>query len=136
MARIFISHSTGDQAAAAELAARLRDWGYSGFFLDFDPEDGIAAGRDWEQELYRAPKASRAMIALCSERWRASRWCFAEVTQARSLGMHIFPVAIGLNGVDTLLHDLQVVDLTADPDAGYDRLRRGLSAAGLAPDEF
>ena len=41
MSAIFISHSSLDNAVAADLATRLRTAGYQSLFLDFDPAEGI-----------------------------------------------------------------------------------------------
>lgn len=133
MSAIFISHSSRDDAAAAELRERLAGQGHRSVFLDFDPEDGIPAGRDWEQELYHRVRASRAVIVLCSRHSMASRWCFMEITHARALGKHLFPVKIEDCDIDGVLTDRQVIDLTADKEQAYTRLFRGILAAGLDP---
>jgi hypothetical protein len=73
---------------------RLRTQNYEAVFLDFDGERGIAAGKDWEAELYRNLSICRAAIVLLSEKWIASRWCFAEFCLAKALGKEIFPVRI------------------------------------------
>ena len=52
MASLFLSHSSHDRDEAERVAQRLRVEGFAALFLDFDPADGIRAGRDWEQELY------------------------------------------------------------------------------------
>ena len=82
MSGIFLSHSSGDNAAAAEVKEWLASQGHRSVFLDFDPEAGIPAGRSWEQELYQQLRACRAVIVLCSVQSMASRWCFAEVAIA------------------------------------------------------
>ncbi len=133
MSRIFISHSSRDAAAAAELRERLRGLGHRSLFLDFDPADGIPAGRDWERELYRGIRACRAVVVLCSRSSMASRWCFMEVTHARALGKELFPVRIDDCDLEGILADRQAIDLTAGAEAGYERLARGLLAAGLDP---
>jgi hypothetical protein len=61
---------------------RLRTAG----FVDFDPEQGIPAGRSWERELYAQLRRIDAVILLASEASVASRWCFAQLSLARSLG--------------------------------------------------
>ena len=66
------------------MADRLRQVGYDALFLDFDPDDGIAAGRDWERKLYTELRACRGVIVLCSAHSMASDWCFAEIAQARA----------------------------------------------------
>ena len=83
---IFVSHSSRDAAVAAEVSAWLVSEGHRSFFLDFDPEFGIPAGRSWEQELYQQLRACRAVIVLCSRASMASKWCFSEVTQAQFVG--------------------------------------------------
>ena len=131
MSSIFLSHSSRDNEAAAEVKAWLEGEGHRSIFLDFDPAQGIPAGRNWERELYQQLRACRAVIVLCSEHSMASRWCFAEITHARSLGKHIFPVKVGECAVDSLLSDLQVLDFQTDREAALGRLGRGLRAAGV-----
>ena len=86
MASLFISHSSSDQDAAQRLEERLRAEGFAALFLDFDPEEGIPAGRNWERELYAQLRKTDAVIFLASAASVASRWCFAELSLARSLG--------------------------------------------------
>lgn len=137
MSAIFLSHSSHDNERAAEIKAWLGERGHRSVFLDFDPERGIPAGRSWEKELYQRLRTCRAVIVLCSEHSMRSRWCFAEIAHARSLGKHIFPVKIAPTEIDSLLTDLQVIDLTAGTEAGLARLGNGLEAAGVdASDPF
>lgn len=133
MSGIFISHSSRDRQAAEDMAARLRARGYQSLFLDFDPADGIPAGRDWEREIYARLRGCSGVVVLCSAHSMASDWCFAEITHARALGKRLFPVLIGECALRPLLLDTQVVDLRTDPEDGYARLWRGLQAAGLDP---
>jgi hypothetical protein len=134
MIPIFISHSSEDNAAAAELKTRLSERGYHGVFLDVDAASGIAAGKQWEGEIYRHMRRSNAVIVLCSEASMKSAWVFAEIVQARSAGKTVFPVKIKPCTILSLLQDRQIVDLTSDPAAGYNRLFSGLIEAGLDPD--
>lgn len=137
MSAIFISHSSSDDQVAAKVRAWLEEQGHRSVFLDFDPAAGIPAGRNWEQELYQQLRACRAVVVLCSESSMASRWCFAEITHAKSLGKHVFPVKIDPCEVDPVLLDRQVVDLTQDGGNGLQQLGRGLAAAGIdAADPF
>ena len=133
MSLIFISHSSADAAMAAEVRRHLKEVGHQSVFLDFDPADGIPAGRNWEQELYRNIRACRAVVVLCSQRSMASRWCFMEITYARALGKELFPIKIEDCDLDGVITDRQVIDLTKAPDEAYQRLERGLLAAGLDP---
>jgi len=64
LSTIFISHSSKDNAQAATIQRHLEDQGYRSIFLDFDPEAGIPAGRDWERELYSHLLASQAVLVL------------------------------------------------------------------------
>jgi len=51
LSRLFISHSSADNAEAVA----IRDWrasaGWDDVFLDLDAERGIAAGERWERAL-------------------------------------------------------------------------------------
>jgi hypothetical protein len=133
MSLIFISHSGADKEVAAEVRLRLQEMQHQSIFLDFDPADGIPAGRDWEQEIYRNIRACRVVVVLCSKRSMDSRWCFMEITYARALGKHLFPVKVEDCDLAGVLTDRQVIDLTMDRDEAYSRLERGLLAAGLDP---
>lgn len=133
MSAIFISHSSRDGAAAQEVLDWLESQGHRSVFLDFDPEAGIPAGRDWEQELYRQIRVSRAVIVLCSKHSMASRWCFMEITHARALGKSVFPVRIDDTDIDGVLADNQVIDFRTDKEQAFARLGSGLLAAGIDP---
>ncbi|HUP43810.1 MAG TPA: toll/interleukin-1 receptor domain-containing protein, partial [Thermoanaerobaculia bacterium] len=133
MSAIFLSHSSRDASVAAEVRERLREQGHRSVFLDFDPECGIPAGRDWEQELYRQLRACQAVIVLCSEHTMASHWCFAEITHAKALGKQVFPVKVAPCEIEPILTSRQILDLTRDPEDAYRRLWAGLKAAGLDP---
>jgi WD40 repeat protein len=125
VASFFISHSSVDQLAVARLRDRLRAWGYGSMFLDFDPEVGIAVGREWEQELYRQLHAADAVVFVASRASVSSQWCFAELTLARSARKPIFPVAIEAGVRMSLLEDRQWLELT-DGEAAVGRLERAL----------
>ena len=135
MSRIFVSHSSRDQKSAEILGQWLQDQGHTSYFLDFDPDKGIAAGKHWEDELYRHLRLCRAVIALLSPNWLDSRWCFAEVTQARAAGKPIFLAKIAPCNTSGIFDDVQQVDLTADPAEGYRRLAKGLRDIGIKPGE-
>jgi hypothetical protein len=98
-------------------------------FLDIDPEEGINAGSRWESVLYSKLVEARAVIALHSENWKASRWCFAEISHAKLLGRTVIPVVIDASPLDSSLTDIQGINL-ADPQA-IERLVAGLRAAGI-----
>lgn len=133
MSSIFLSPSSKDNSIAEEVAARLKQWGHRSIFLDFDPEQGIWAGRDWEKELYAQLRECHAVIVICSHASMASRWCFVEITHAKGLGKDVFPIKIDDAKVDPILTGKQVIDATVDWNDAYQRLEKGLLAAGLDP---
>jgi WD40 repeat protein len=133
MTAIFISHSSADNAAAVDMKVWLEAQGHTSLFLDFDPEVGIKGGSGWEQTLYQNLRQCQAVIALLTPHWLASKWCFAELTQARAGGKAIFPVKIQDCQAGGVFSDIQHIDLTAQPEEGYRRLEIGLKAYGLDP---
>ena len=133
MSNIFISHNSGDNDITQQFFDELKKQGHHSLYLDFDPEQGIPAGRDWEQDLYRELRACQALLVLCSENSMNSKWCFAEITHAKALGKPVIPVKIGECEISPLLTSRQVIDWIGNPEEGYRRLWRGLRAAGIDP---
>src|SRR3954452_22008416 len=135
MASVFISHNSRDRLVAKWLVKRLRAAGFAALFVDFDPDQGIPTGRNWERELYAQLRRTDAVIFLASQASVASHWCFAELSLARSLGRPVFPLRLQPAVQLPLLADVQWIDLTdpEDAEAGLDRLVAGLRAAGLDP---
>jgi hypothetical protein len=117
MARIFLSHSSGNNAEATA----LRDWligqGWDDLFLDLDPNRGLKAGERWQAALKQAAERCELVIFLVSPEWAASKWCLAEFLLVKNLNKRIF----GVIAEPTPLSDLptemtaewQLVDLTA-----------------------
>ena len=132
MASVFVSHSSRDRAATERVVARLRAAGFAALFVDFDPDQGIPAGRDWERELYTQLRRTDAVVFLASQASVASSWCVLEVGLARSLGRPVFPLRLQPEVALPLLADVQWTDLT-DAESGLDRLLAGLRSAGLDP---
>src|SRR3954452_10832615 len=132
MASVFVSHSSQDRALTEQVLERLRAAGFTALFVDFDPEHGIPAGRNWERELYAQLRRSDAVVFLASEASVASRWCSIEISLARSLGRPVFPLRLQPGVELSLLADVQWTDLT-DAEPGMARLLTGLRSAGLDP---
>ncbi|MGJ3263487.1 MAG: TIR domain-containing protein [Salinarimonas sp.] len=161
MARIFVSHSSRDNAQAKALGDWLVAAGWDDLFLDFEPERGIAAGERWERALHEAADRCEAVVFLVSRSWLASDWCGREFDLARKLDKRLFGVLID----DLRPGDLpprfsatwQVTDLCAGEDheihrvavppdgreahvtfsrTGLARLKAGLTKAGLDPRWF
>jgi WD40 repeat protein/energy-coupling factor transporter ATP-binding protein EcfA2 len=130
MASLFISHSSRDRGVAQQVSQWLRHAGYFALFLDFDPSDGIAVGRRWEAELYAQLRRADGVVFLASDDSVASKWCFAELSLARSLGRPVFPLRLDATAHLELLQDVQWADLAAG-ETGLGQLRDGLQQAGL-----
>ena len=116
--RIFLSHSSTDNAEAIA----LRDWlisnGWDDLFLDLDPERGIKTGERWHAALKQAAERCE-VIFLASPAWRASEWCIAEFLLAKQMNKRIVGVIVDpipLHNLPTeMIAEWQLVDLTALP---------------------
>jgi hypothetical protein len=162
LARIFLSHSSKDNAAAIALS----DWIIAGGwdehpFLDLDPERGIAAGERWERALYEAADRCEVVLFLVSRDWLKSDWCLKEFNLAQKLNKQLFGIVIDdlpLSKLPTTLTTTrQVINLASGHDhillradlpdlskeehvtfsrSGLARLKAGLDKAGLDPRFF
>jgi hypothetical protein len=94
MSAIFISHSSLDGELARSLERLLAQRDHHSVFLDFDPEKGIVGGQNWERTLYRKLRACRVVIALITDRYLASHWCFAELALARMEGKQLLALKV------------------------------------------
>jgi len=94
VSRIFISHSSENNAQALALAQWLAQEGWDDIFLDLDPERGLKAGERWEEALRDAADRCEAIIFLVSHAWLASEWCRDEFRLARHLRKRLFGVLI------------------------------------------
>jgi hypothetical protein len=135
MSVIFISHSSTDGAIAAALKHRLQEQNHRSVFLDLDPEQGIVAGQSWERTLYRKLRACRAVVAVITEDYLRSHWCFAEIALARMERKPIFALKAMTVSSDaklpSILTEDQYIDFRSNEAQGYDRLWRGFAEAGL-----
>jgi WD40 repeat protein len=135
MSTLFISHSSKDNSTAKHICAKLFEAGHQSIFLDFDPDVGIQAGVSWERTLYTKLRSCRAVIALCSDNYIASQWCFAEVALARMEGKQVFVLQIdpwsATTHLPSILTEDQCIDLSSDPEDGYRRLWNGFRSKGI-----
>jgi hypothetical protein len=161
MSKIFISHSSANNAAALALGKWLTDSGWGEFFLDITPSQGLAPGERWQEALRAAADRCEIVLILISPAWLASRWCLAEFLLAKQIGKTIFGVLIEATPLESLPKELtaewQLCDLVSggsrksyevsqEPivpatavsfaDDGLMRLRTGLQRAGLDPESF
>jgi TIR domain len=160
MSRIFLSHSSANNAQAIA----IRDWmiaqGWDDVFLDLDPERGLKAGERWQEALKRAAERCELVVFLVSPVWAASKWCLAEFLLAKSLNKRVFAVIVEPTPFSELPTEMtaewQITDLTAGACSyhatvtlpggkttdvalgteGLNRLRIGLVQAGLDPKHF
>jgi uncharacterized protein YjbI with pentapeptide repeats len=133
MSAIFISHSSKDRADTDAMAAWLKKQGHTSYFIDYDENSGTRVGTDWEQVLYQRLRQCQAVVALVTPNWLKSKWCFAEMIQAREKGKPIFPVKLESCELPGILTGIQSIDLTVDKEIGYRRLAAGLKQQGLDP---
>ncbi|MGO9773805.1 MAG: TIR domain-containing protein [Roseiarcus sp.] len=161
MSKIFISHSSADNAYALALTEWLDREGWSGqYFLDLK-RDAIAPGERWEMALRKAARVCEVVILLISRNWLASTWCLDEMRLARHLGKQLIGVLIDpqvtLEEVpDLIKREWQLCYLTIESDrvsfhvssetvaatdvalssSGLAKLKLGLERAGLTAEAF
>ncbi|MFS8978224.1 TIR domain-containing protein [Cupriavidus necator] len=161
MSKIFISHSSANNALALAIGRWLADNGWDEYFLDLEPAKGLAPGDRWQEKLKAAADRCEAVLFLISPAWRGSRWCLAEFLLAKQLGKTIFGVLVESVPLETLPKEMtaewQLCDLVTgdqrqrilvsdDPlvpetevsfaEGGLSRLKLGLRRAGLDPSSF
>jgi TIR domain/AAA ATPase domain len=106
--------------------------GFGAPFLDFDPVRGIPVGRSWERELYSQLRKTDGVVFLASRNSTTSRWCFAELCLARSLGKPIFPLRLERDARLELLAGTQWIEWSNE-ERGVAALLAGLRTNGLDP---
>ena len=160
MSKIFISHSSSNNAPALAVAAWLEENGWGEYFLDVNPQLGLAPGERWQEALKAAADRCEAVLFLISPAWRDSRWCLAEFLLAKQLGKKVFGVLIEPTPLESLPKEItaewQLCDLTTGTERrafsvkadvvpetavsfgvlGLERLKIGLQRAGLDPLTF
>jgi hypothetical protein len=161
MSKLFLSHSSDNNADSVAIRDWLREEGWDEVFLDVDPERGIKAGERWERALHQAASRCEAVLFLVSRAWLASRWCRNELDLARRLNKRLFGALIEDIPVADLPQELtgtwQIVNLAVGQDhrtfrvllpgsqtekfvyfskEGLARLRGGLAKSGIEPRFF
>src|SRR5262245_24148986 len=114
MTAIFVSHRSVDNTEAQALKDWLEKLGHEQLFLDFDPTDGIPAGVDWEQRLYKELRRCQALLIVLTPAWLDSKWCSNELAIAREKGKAVFVVRVTRCAGGPIIPSLQEVDLTTD----------------------
>ena len=161
MSKIFISHSSHDNAKALAVSQWLEQHGWADYFLDITPSRGLSPGERWQAALKTATDRCEAVLFLISPAWRDSQWCLAEYLLAKQLGKTILGVIVEPTLIDTLPREMtaewQLCDLVAGEErqtfqvfrdqivprtqvslagAGLASLKQGLQKAGLDPSVF
>jgi hypothetical protein len=117
LSRIFLSHSSKNNAEALALREWLTSQGWNDVFLDIDPESGLVAADRWQKALNAAIARRRAVIFLLSPEWRASKHCLYEYELAGDVGAERVGVIIKDIAFDKLpvgFSESQLVYLTRD----------------------
>lgn len=163
MSKIFISHSSHDNAKALALAQWLEQSGWADYFLDIDPKPirGLLPGERWQAALKTAADRCEIVVCLISPAWCDSKWCLAEFSQAKQLGKPVFGVTVESTPFDRLPEEMtaewQLCDLVTGEErqcfhvsqdqivpptdvslsgAGLAKLKQGLHKTGLDPSFF
>jgi formylglycine-generating enzyme required for sulfatase activity len=161
VARIFVCHSSTNNAEAIA----IRDWmvkqGWDDLFLDIDPERGVVSGERWEAALRKAAWRCESVIFVISRDWLNSQWCREEFNLARHLNKRLFALLIEDLPIsdlpETLTREWQITNLIVGErrtviqaevppgpkrvtisfaEDGLERLKIGLLNAGLDPKYF
>ncbi len=122
MGKIFISHSSANNAEALAIHDWLAERGWGDVFLDLDPRRGLVAGDRWQAALRAAAEQCELILILISPNWAKSKWCLAEFLLAKQMNKQILGVVVQPTPYEDLPVELtaewQLVDLSA-PDAGW-----------------
>ena len=132
MSKIFISHSSANNAAALAVAQCLSEGGWD-YFLDITPDRGLIAGERWQQALKAAADRCEAVLFLISPAWQASRWCLAEFLLAKQLGKTIFGVLVEATQFDAIPPEMTAEWQLCDLAAGAARRTFRVSQEPIVP---
>lgn len=126
--RVFISHSSGDNAFGVELARRIAEWLGSADAVFYDSDGGLVGGDDFLARLQHEITERDVFVVLLSPQAFASNWVEAEINlavrQERSVGgKTLIPVLVQPTPIWPFLQAYQWVDFTTQPyDAAFDEL--------------
>ena len=91
-------------------------------FLAHDLRDGIGAGEDWKQRLYRELREADAVIGVVTSSFLKSQWCSVEVGIADGRGCLLIPLRAEAGVEHPLMWGMQYVDYHADPQQARARV--------------
>jgi hypothetical protein len=144
VSRVFLSHSSVNNAEAIAIRDWLRAQGWDDVFLDLDRERGLRAGERWQAALKSAVDGCEMVIFIISPAWAGSKWCLAEFLLAKTLNKRIFGVIVQPTEHESLPAEMtaewQITDLTVGareyqttvtPAAGEKAVPVNFSSEGL-----
>jgi len=120
MAKVFISHSSKNNAVAARLEATLRDSGFEVWLDDSNIQIGVLLG----PQLLDSIRSSRCVVLLWSADAARSRWVNMEWLIAFHERRFIIPCVVEGADLPRCMQKTLHLDLGGDWDAVADRLRR------------
>ena len=132
--RIFISHSSKDNAISSVIASELRHYGYTVWYDESD----LGLGR-FIEEIEVSLSNSQIFMVLLSEDARASLWVNRELGAAfdmeRETGMLIVPALVRPCVIPPFLRSYRYLDFTGerDYDAEFKLLIRMLNQDEMLP---
>lgn len=128
--RLFVSHSTQDNAWCRELVSALKAAGYDVWY----DEQGLTGGAVWIETLQREVQARDVfVIVLTPESW-ASPWCQEELRLAISTQRTILPVMLKPTPVVGFLMTRQWVSVAdVDVATGVQRVLAALGSPVVFP---
>ena len=112
MAKVFLSHASGDGGRAGHLHQWLVGEGHE-VFLGQDVREGILGGQQWERRLHERLRWADAMVCVVTSAAVASTWCTAQVSIALSRGSRVLPVRAEPGITHPLLRSAQYADWAA-----------------------
>ena len=143
MADIFISHSSSDNKVVDIIKTWLeRDRSSWSVFLDKHPRDGILAGQGWQEQLRKELRSCRLVLAVVTEDWLASKWCFTEAVTADFQGKDFIAVLPNelpdtvFQGAPSVVNDRQRQLLDFSTGFGWSDLLHALDNSGLDPNQW
>jgi hypothetical protein len=113
MNRVFISHSSEDNAEALALSEALSEAKIS-YWLD---EQSLSLGEDVSAEISRAIDSSSVVVFLLSKNANEKSWQSAEIALALSKGKKVFPLVITKDAkIPILLQQYVYLDISDTRD--------------------
>ncbi|MGH4024212.1 MAG: toll/interleukin-1 receptor domain-containing protein [Pseudonocardiaceae bacterium] len=116
MANVFLSYASEDLALARTVHGWLFDDGHE-IFEYLDPRNGVALGKQWEQQLRERLRWADAMVCVVTSAYVTSTWCTAEVGVAWSRGTLLLPIFAEPGVSHPVLASTHYADYTRDPEA-------------------